>query len=143
MERLAAAQGTSYGREVAFFLADHDRDLAEALRLARDDAAHRGDVYGDDVLAWTLYKNGRPAEAKRAATRALRLGTEDATFHYHAGMIARALGQPRVAARHLERVLALDPAFDVRQAPMARAALDAVRHAPDTRLVLALEGASR
>jgi len=143
MERLAAAQGTSYGREVALFLADHDRDLADALRLARDDAARRGDVYGDDVLAWTLYKNGQPAEAKRAATRALRLGTEDAAFHYHAGMIARALGQPRVAARHLERALALDPAFDVRQAPMARAALDAVRHAPDTRLALALEGDPR
>lgn len=143
MERLAAAQGTSYGREVALFLADHDRDLADALRLARDDAARRGDVYGDDVLAWTLYKNGRPAEAKRAATRALRLGTEDAAFHYHAGMIARALGQPRVAARHLERALALDPAFDVRQAPMARAALDAVRHAPDTRLALAPKGDPR
>jgi tetratricopeptide (TPR) repeat protein len=143
MERLAAAQGTSYGREVALFLADHDRDLADALRLARDDAARRGDVYGDDVLAWTLYKNGRPAEAKRVATRALRLGTQEAAFHYHAGMIARALGQPRAAARHLERALALDPAFDVRQAPMARAALDAVRHAPDTRLALAREGDSR
>ena len=143
MERLAAAQGTSYGREVALFLADHDRDLADALRLARDDAARRGDVYGDDVLAWALYKNGRAAEAKRASTRALRLATEDAVFHYHAGIIARALGQPRAAARHLGRALALDPAFDVRQAPMARAALDAVRRSPDTRLALALESDSR
>ena len=66
MERLAAAQGTSYGREVALFLADHDRDLPDALRLARDDVARRPDVYGDDVLAWTLYKNGRPPAAKRA-----------------------------------------------------------------------------
>jgi tetratricopeptide (TPR) repeat protein len=143
MERLAAAQGTSYGREVALFLADHDRDLADALRLAREDAARRGDVHGDDVLAWALYKNGRAAEAKRASTRVLRLGTEDAAFHYHAGMIARALAQPRAATRHLERALALDPSFDVRQAPMARAALDAVRHAPDTRLALAREGDAR
>ena len=37
----------------------------------------------------------------------------------------------------------LDPAFDVRQAPMARAALDAVRHAPDTRLALAPKGDPR
>jgi tetratricopeptide (TPR) repeat protein len=143
MERLAAAQGTSYGREVALFLADHDRDLADALRLARADAARRGDVYGDDVLAWALYKNGRAAEAKRASTRALRLGTQDAVFHYHAGMIAQVLGHPRAAARHLGRALALDPAFDVRQAPMARAALETIRRTPHTRLALALEGDSR
>src|SRR5262249_60200982 len=116
---------------------------ADALRRAREDAARRGDVSGDDVLAWTLYKNGHAAEAKRASTRALRLGTEDAAFHYHAGMIARALGQPRAASRHLARALALDPSFDVRQAPMARAALDSVRRAPDSRLALALEGDSR
>src|SRR5262249_10168146 len=35
MERLAAAQGTSYGREVGLFLAHHDRALPGALRPAR------------------------------------------------------------------------------------------------------------
>jgi tetratricopeptide (TPR) repeat protein len=137
MERLAASQGVSYGREVAMVLADHDRDVADALRIARADVARRPDVYGDDVLAWTLFKNHRHAAAKRASSRALRLGTEDATLHYHAGMIAVALGRSRAAARHLERALALAPAFDVRQAPMARAALDAVR---GTRLALARGG---
>ncbi len=127
MEQLAAAQGVSYGREVALVLADHDRDLPAALSVARADRARRPDVYGDDALAWTLYKTGRHADAKRAAAHALRLGTQDATLHYHAGMIAAALGRPRSAARHLERALALAPAFDIRQAPMARAALDAVR----------------
>ena len=72
-----------------------------------------------------------------------RSGTEDAAFHYHAGMIARALGQPRAASRHLARALALDPSFDVRQAPMARAALDALRRAPEMRLALSLEGSPR
>jgi tetratricopeptide (TPR) repeat protein len=140
MERLAAAQGTSYGREVALFLADHDRELPDALRLARADVAARPDVYGFDVLAWTLHKNARHAEAKRAASRALRLGTESAAFHYHAGMIARALHRPRAAARHLARALALDPAFDVRQAPAARAALDALG---DTRLARVAAPAAR
>lgn len=134
MERLAAAQGASYGREVALFLADHDRDLPDALRLARADVAARPDVYGHDALAWTLHKNGRHAEAKRVAARALRLGTESAAFHYHAGMIARALDRPRAATRHLARALALDPAFDPRQAPTARAALEALA---DTRLARA------
>lgn len=140
MERLAATQGLSYGREVALVLADHDRDLPEAVRIARADVARRPDVYGDDVLAWTLHKIGRHAEAKRAASRALRLGTEDAMLHYHAGMIAAALGRPGAAARHLHRALALAPAFDVRQAPMARAALDAVR---GTRLTLLRGGSAR
>ena len=128
MERLASAQGTTYGREVALFLADHDRDPAEALRLARTEAGRRDDVYTDDVLAWALAKNDRPAEAMRAAHRALRLGTEEAAFQYHAGMIARALGRPRAAERHLRRALALNPAFDVRQGPTARATLDALEN---------------
>jgi tetratricopeptide (TPR) repeat protein len=140
MERLAEAGGASYGREVARVLADHDRDADLAIRLARADVARRPDVYGQDVLAWTLHKAGRDVEAKRASGRALRLGTEEAAFHYHAGMIALALGRPRHAARHLERALALAPAFDVRQAPMARAALDAVR---TTRLALVRPGGSR
>jgi tetratricopeptide (TPR) repeat protein len=140
MERLAAAQGASYGREVAMVLADHDREPELALRIARADVARRPDIYGDDVLAWTLHKAGRHAAAKRAASRALRLGTEDATLHYHAGMIAAALGRPGAAARHLKRALALNPRFDVRQAPMARAALDAVR---STRLAFARGGSVR
>jgi regulator of sirC expression with transglutaminase-like and TPR domain len=92
------------------------------------------------VLAWALYKNGRHADAKRAASRALRLGTEDAMFHYHAGMIAAALGHRRAATHHLERALALGPAFDVRQAPMARAELETLR---GTQLVLVHEGDPR
>ncbi len=140
MERLAAARGTSYGREVALFLTDHERDLPDALRLARDDVARRPDVYGEDVLAWALHKNGRHAEAKRMAARALRLGTEEALFHYHAGMIAAALGRPRAAERRLAKALALGPRFDIRQAPMARAALDELR---STRLALAHTGGPR
>src|SRR5262249_23231467 len=143
MERLAAAQGTSYGREGALFLADHDRDLTDALRLARGGAARRRDVYRDGVLPRAAHQNGPAAAAKRRPARALRLGTEDAVFHYHAGMIAQVLGHQRAAARHLGRAFALDPAFDVRQAPMARAALEATRRTPEARLALALEGDSR
>src|SRR4029079_6381538 len=35
MQRVAAARGQSLGRDLAIFLADHDRDLDEAVRLAR------------------------------------------------------------------------------------------------------------
>jgi len=123
---VAEAVGTTYGRQLALFYADHDRRPEEALRLARLEAAGRGDIYTDDTLAWACYKNGRLAEAARAAHRALRLGTEDAMLHYHAGTIAAALGHERIAARHLRRALGLNPHFDLRQAPRARAALAAL-----------------
>src|SRR5438477_265292 len=126
MGKVAAAVGTTYGRQLALFYADHDRRPEEALRLARLEAAGRGDIYTDDTLAWACYGNGRFAEAARAAHRALRLGTEDAMLHYHAGAIAAALGRDRIAARHLRRALALNPHFDLRQAPRARAALAAL-----------------
>src|SRR6266516_2076097 len=126
MGEVAAAAGTTYGRQLALFYADHDRRPEEALRLARLEAAGRGDIYTDDTLAWACYGNGRFAEAARAAHRALRLGTEDAMLHYHAGSIAAALARNRIAARHLRRALALNPHFDLRQAPRARAALAAL-----------------
>ncbi len=47
-------------------------------------------------------------------------------LHYHAGAIAAALGHERIAARHLRRALGLNPRFDLRQAPRARAALAAL-----------------
>ncbi len=121
--KVAEAVGTTYGRQLALFYADHDRRPEEALRHARLEAAGRGDIYTDDTLAWACYKNGRLAEAARAAHRALRLGTEDAMLHYHADAIAAALGHERIAARHLRRALGLNPHFDLRQAPRARAAL--------------------
>src|SRR5438067_2388730 len=126
MGEVAAAAGTTYGRQLALFYADHDRRPEEALRLARLEAAGRGDIYTDDTLAWACYRNGRFAEAARAAHRALRLGTEDAMLHYHAGSIAAAPRHERIAARHLRRALRLNPHFDLRQAPLARQALAAL-----------------
>jgi tetratricopeptide (TPR) repeat protein len=109
MGRVATAQGRTLGRELALFLADHDRDLDEAVRLARADAAIRADVHTDDALAWTLFKRGDLAPAKRAMARALRLGTEERAFHRHAAAIAAALGRTRSAARHERLARRLDP----------------------------------
>jgi len=124
--RVAQATGTTYGRQLALFYADHDRRLDEALRLAEQEAAVRDDIYTDDTLAWACYKNGRLAQAKRAASRAQRLGTEDALLDYHAGLIAAAFGRPRAGRRHLRRALAMNPHFDLHEAPRAEAALAAL-----------------
>jgi tetratricopeptide (TPR) repeat protein len=107
MGRVATVRGQTLGRELAMFLADHDRDLDDALRLARAEARLRDDVYTDDALAWALFKHGNPRAAKRASGRALRLGTEEAAFERHASRIADALGRARVAARHERAARAL------------------------------------
>jgi tetratricopeptide (TPR) repeat protein len=109
MGRVAGVRGRSLGRELALFLADHDRDLDDALVLARSEASARDDVYTNDALAWVRFKRGELSAAKRAMARALRLGTQDATFHRHAAAIAAALGRERAAVRHRDLAAALEP----------------------------------
>jgi len=106
-----------------YFWTDHDRNLDEALALARKERARRKDIYTCDALAWALYKKGLFAEAKAAMDEALRLNTRDPRLLYHAGMIAHALGDRRTAAVRLKAALELNPAFDVLQADAARRAL--------------------
>ncbi|HZH32542.1 MAG TPA: tetratricopeptide repeat protein [Pyrinomonadaceae bacterium] len=117
------AEGGTYSRQLALFWADHDVKLDEALAVARREREARSDIYTSDVLAWCLYKKGQYAEAKTAIEEALRLGTRDAGINYHAGMIYRALGDRRAAAKHLQLALKINPSFDVLQADVARQAL--------------------
>ena len=123
---LVQANRQVYDRGVAFFLADHGRDPAEAVRLAAAELEIRKDVYGWDVYAWALHAAGRHAEARIASDRALALGTWDARLWYHAGMISTALGDPARGRAELERALAIGPQFDPLQAPRARDALAAL-----------------
>ena len=112
------------GRQLALFYANHDTNLEAALTAAEAELASRPDVYGYDVLAWVLFKNGRFAEAAQASEQALRLGTPEALFHYHAGMIAAAQGNSEQAKTHLTTALALNPHFDFYQVQIAQETLD-------------------
>jgi tetratricopeptide (TPR) repeat protein len=109
-------------RAWGLFLLDHGKpsDVDRVLKKIRVEARTRHDVYGDDLLGWALYRKGRFADADRAATRALRVGTEDAQLYYHAGMIALAVGDSARARTHLARSRELDPRFGSRQGAMAR-----------------------
>ena len=121
--RLNALNRVIYNRELAYFYADHDRDLPRALELARLEIAARKDVYGYDVLAWALHKNGHTTEAMAAITEALRQGTKDAKLFFHAGLIHRAAGHAEVARDYLRRALATNPHFHLLQAEQAREVL--------------------
>ncbi|MDB6076743.1 MAG: hypothetical protein JWO82_490, partial [Akkermansiaceae bacterium] len=128
VEELHAAHlksGVHDHAQMAKFLADHDRNLVEAVRLAEQ---HKltNNVVEADVLAWVYFKNGENAKAIEAMKRALSRKTPDPEMHYHAGMIAAAAGDLNAARRHLELAVSTNPEFSLLQGPIARKKLEAL-----------------
>jgi tetratricopeptide (TPR) repeat protein len=72
---------------LALFLAERDRKLDEAVKIAESVSRNRHDIFTDDAVAWTYYKTGRFDEASAASKRALRTGTKDETILAHAAAI--------------------------------------------------------
>jgi tetratricopeptide (TPR) repeat protein len=97
------------------------------VRLARAAWAQAPGVRAADALGWSLTQAGEPAAGLRYAERALRLGSRDAMFLYHAGIAARDTGRPSLARRYLERALAANSRFSPLHAPRARRALEGLR----------------
>lgn len=125
MEVAVSQQPGSYHRAWSLFLLDHGRRVPQVLEAARAElAGGRRDIYGYDLLAWALYKQGRAAEAAGAMEVALAQGTQDAMLFYHAGLIARAVGDPGAARMYLRRALAVSPVFDPAAPAIARAVLE-------------------
>jgi tetratricopeptide (TPR) repeat protein len=120
LEQAAAKQPAAHAREYSLFLANHDRDAARAVELARRDLKTRQDVYAHDTLAWALLKDGKAQEAAEAMREALKLGTRDASLLYHAGMIHARLGENDKARKYLDEAVALNPGFSITQAEVAR-----------------------
>src|SRR5262249_47188188 len=120
---MSAKGQAAYARELSLYYSNHDRELSEALDLARQDLRVRQDVYAYDTLAWALCKNKRYKEAAEATTEALKLGTKDASLFYHAGMIYAGLGEKEKARDYLQKALDLNPHFSLLQAEKAKKAL--------------------
>jgi tetratricopeptide (TPR) repeat protein len=120
IDRVLRANGVRTDLEIALFRADHGLGLSQTLDLARRAQRARPSIDGDDVLAWTLARNGRCAEAAGYSRLALRLGTEDALKFFHRGMIERCLGNRAAARTWFRRALALNPHFSVIWGPVAR-----------------------
>jgi hypothetical protein len=116
-------QPGAYHRAWSLFLLDHNRHLATVSRKIREEVKTRKDIYAYDLLAWSLHKAGRDAEAEQAMTIALKEGTRDAQLFYHAGMIERALGHDAAARARLTEALAVNPYFHPTQVADARATL--------------------
>jgi tetratricopeptide (TPR) repeat protein len=125
--RLYESNGVLSDVETFVYLADHHL-------LRRDDVADLQRLYGRrpsirvaDALGWALYSVGEAEEARRYARAALRLGTRDPLYLFHAGMIAHEVGDRSMARRHLARALALNETFSVLHADTARKVLHSLR----------------
>ncbi|MQA29852.1 MAG: tetratricopeptide repeat protein [Luteitalea sp.] len=90
-EDLAGPPAAQTEAALALFLADRDRKLGDSMRIAQTVARTRHDIFTEDALAWTLYKNGRLDEAFAVSQRALRTGTQDQKIRQHAAAIRRRL----------------------------------------------------
>jgi tetratricopeptide (TPR) repeat protein len=112
-----------FHRGWSLLLLEQGREVPEVLKRARAELATRRDVYGWDLLAWSLYRSGRAAAAVPAADRALALGTRDAMLWYHAGMIRLAAGDSAGGRGALRTALRINPLWDPFQPDSARAAL--------------------
>jgi tetratricopeptide (TPR) repeat protein len=125
-QRLQERSGVNTDTELALFEADHGNP-GEAVALGRRAWANGPSVRSADALGWALTRAGRPAEGLRWASRALKLGSADPTFLYHAGMTAKAAGRADLARRWLARSLARNPRWSPLYAPRAKKALGELR----------------
>ena len=124
---LAAVNQQIYNRQLANFYSDHDLKLDKALDLALGELESRKDIYGYDAAAWAQYKNGNFREAEELMEKAMALGTRDAMLFYHAGMIARALGDNQNARNLLQQALTINPHFSILHSYEARQAMNALQ----------------
>jgi tetratricopeptide (TPR) repeat protein len=108
---------------MSLFYADHDLRLPDALEMAKKKLTHSKDIRTWDALAWSLFKAGCYQEARSAMRQAMRLGTRDALFYYHSGMIEARLGNLKRASESLQTALKINPEFHPIHAGQARVEL--------------------
>jgi tetratricopeptide (TPR) repeat protein len=120
------AVGTNTGTERAVFEADHG-DPATAVAYGRRAWRLTPSVRAADAYSWALSVAGEHRAALRFSGLAMRLGSRDPAFLYHAGIVAFRAGQPDRARAFLSRLLAQSPDFSPLDAPRARKALNRVR----------------
>lgn len=123
IQQLNAAAGMNVDLEMALFSASHGTDPVAAVDQARAAYAQRPTIYAADALAWALYHDGDYEEAWRYSREALRLGTQDALLHFHAGMIAQKRGDTIGAHDYLQTALQINPYFSPLYAPIAQQGL--------------------
>jgi tetratricopeptide (TPR) repeat protein len=119
-QQLAADSAVLPDVEVTLFNVDHGYDADLTVAEARDRYERHPSIRAADALGWALWAEGKPGAALRFAREALQLGTKDASFRYHLGVILNSLGHEDGARRNLRAALDIDPDFSVLNAPNAQ-----------------------
>ena len=98
---------------LAYLLADQNRDLNEALKLANiAKKADPEDPSIADTLGWVYYKRGLYPNAVSELTFAAEKLPDNATVRYHLGMSYLKKGDTEKARQELEKALSLDSSFE-------------------------------
>lgn len=129
IDQLFEANGLRSDLTLILFAADHRGDTEATLARARAAYGERPSVAAADVYAWTLYRAGRFDEARARAEEALRLGTQDPLFLFHAGMIANAQGDSAAARGYLQAATDLNSQFSILYADETQRTLAALKAA--------------
>lgn len=123
--KLFQANGVTLDTDPTLFYADHGKP-ALALKYGQIGIRIRPFIEMDDAYAWALHANHRDAEALVWETKATALGTRNALFYYHLGIIQQALGEKSRAKLNLAQALRINPHFNPLAVPLARTALAAL-----------------
>jgi tetratricopeptide (TPR) repeat protein len=121
-ERLLAANGVNTDVDLALFEASHG-DAARGVSLARRAWAQAPSVRSADALGWSLTRNGDAQAGLTWSERALRLGSRDPNFLFHAGVAAFDARRLDLARRYLSAAVARNPRFSPLYGPEAQALL--------------------
>jgi tetratricopeptide (TPR) repeat protein len=116
--RLLRSAGVNVDAELALYEADHG-DSAKAVALGRNAWRRAPSVRSADAYAWALHAAGRHAAALVMSAEAMRLGSRDPAFLYHAGVIAADVGATDRARALLETLTAQSPRFSPLYGPRA------------------------
>jgi tetratricopeptide (TPR) repeat protein len=94
--------------ELIFYYADHAKQPAKALEVAKREVARRHDVYTLDSYSWALHVNGQYKEARKQIETALAVGIRDAKLFRHAGEIALQCGDRATAQQYMQQAAELN-----------------------------------
>ena len=125
LEKEGLREGAGYDAGVTLNEAEHG-DADTAVTYGRRAWHSAPSVSSADAYSWALYRAGRIDAATRLSAEAMRLGSRDPEFLYHAGVIAKAGGSDARARRLLSALLEQAPRFNPLYAPRADRALAAL-----------------
>jgi tetratricopeptide (TPR) repeat protein len=121
--KLLRANGVNTDVDLALFEANHG-SAAKGVVLGRRAWDEAPSVRSADAYAWALSRGGRDAAALHFSAEAMKLGSRDPSFLYHAGMIAKRAGRDESARRYLSQLVVQSPRFNPLFGPRAQRALE-------------------